>query len=120
MIELIILTFTLFVSSFLFHEIGHLIIASKYTSNTYIKISKLELTTTFPDELTKKQKENIFIAGILLGTLPLIVLSMYAGPIIPISLTIAYLLGCRSDFQQIADLNKKNDIEKNIYEVKNE
>lgn len=102
-----LVTLTLFISSLLFHEMGHLIIGTRYSKATYMKWVRKDLVTYLPDNVAYKYQKRFFWAGIIAGFIPLIVLALYAGSLLALILTLPYLYGCWFDFQQIRKISKE-------------
>jgi hypothetical protein len=108
-LQLIIMSFSVFVVALVFHEIGHYMYAKKYDKDAKIIFKtegwKLQLGTEYSDSLLNGlQEKRMLVLGIVFGTLPIWAAS--AAHMSMFVLIGPYFVGCYKDF---VELMKKDE-----------
>lgn len=103
-IQLVVMAFSVFLCSLIFHEIGHYLYARKFDKDAKVifKIDgwKLKLGTEYtPSLLGVKHEKRMLVLGIVVGTLPI-----WAACTAHISMFVLigpYFVGCYKDFVEL-------------------
>jgi len=106
LIHLIFRMSIVFISSLVFHELGHLLVFKVYKAKAEVRFShdkkKWYLKTIgYPNHAkwTKKKDRYLYVGGIISGLIPIIIFTLHN--IMYVSLLPAYIYGCTEDIKGI-------------------
>jgi hypothetical protein len=94
--------------SIVLHEYGHLEIMRKHGKNPKLRLEGASIVVGEPKDyagLSNKQLDQVYSAGVIIGTLPYIIAALLIH-INLFALIAIYFIWCRSDIKQILKLRK--------------
>lgn len=120
MFRLILVTSIAIILAIILHEVGHIVVLNKYgrKAKLYFYKKKLIFKAGKPEDyegLTGKQKLEIYIVGIIVGTIPILLFYWFIWEIFN-WVIVGYLMSCLSDWLKIFRLIKFEEDDLDIYQ----